>query len=322
MAGNKDLAVMKFLEKPENFSDLFNGSLFQGRQVLRADRLENLSGKSALSFLDKDGNKVTVRRYRDAVCKASGHTSYAVFAVEGQGETHYAMPVREMLYDAMNYAEQVKKLADKHRKDKDYWDSAEFLSGLLREDRLAPVVTVCLYYGTDRWEGPLELYDMLDIPEEYEDMKPFVMNYKLNLVQASNVNPENFRTDLKHVFSLLGMASDGEGMKRYIQERPEVFRHISYDTFDCLRELLHTDKWWKADRNDREEGIDMCKALEEIAEMAKSEGKAEGVLIGIRAFAEICEELGSSFEQTVEMVLEKFEVTPEEARGYVERYWK
>lgn len=237
MAGEKDLAVMRFLEKPENFSDLFNGSLFQGKQVLKAEMLESMSGRSALSFRDKDGRKVSVRRYRDAVCKASGHTAYAVFAVEGQGETHYAMPVREMVYDAMNYAGQVKALSDKHRKKKDYRDGAEFLSGLLREDRLAPVVTICFYYGTGEWEGPLDLFDMLDIPEEYEDMKPFMTNYKVNLVQASNVAPDNFRTDLRHVFSLLGMAADGAGMKRYIQERPEEFRHISYETFDCLREF-------------------------------------------------------------------------------------
>lgn len=67
------------------------------------------------------------------------------------------MPVREMVYDAMNYAGQVKALSDKHRKRKDYGDGAEFLSGLLREDRLAPVVTICFYYGTGKWEGPLDL---------------------------------------------------------------------------------------------------------------------------------------------------------------------
>ena len=43
MAGEKDLAVMRFLEKPENFSDLFNGSLFQGKQVLKAEMLESTS---------------------------------------------------------------------------------------------------------------------------------------------------------------------------------------------------------------------------------------------------------------------------------------
>ena len=326
MAGEKDLAVMRFLEKPENFSDLFNGSLFQGKQVLKAEMLESMSGRSALSFRDKYGRKVSVRRYRDAVCKASGHTAYAVFAVEGQGETHYAMPVREMVYDAMNYAGQVKALSDKHRKKKDYRDGAEFLSGLLREDRLAPVVTICFYYGTGEWEGPLDLFDMLDIPEEYEDMKPFMTNYKVNLVQASNVAPDNFRTDLRHVFSLLGMAADGAGMKRYIQERPEEFRHISYETFDCLRELLHVDKWWKTDGFERKGEVDMCKALEEIAEMAKdegkAEGKAEGVRVGIKALAEICEKLGVPFEQTVEMVTEKFGMPSEDARESVELYWK
>ena len=221
------------------------------------------------------------------------------------------MPVREMVYDAMNYAGQVKALSDKHRKRKDYRDGAEFLSGLLREDRLAPVVTICFYYGTGKWEGPLDLFDMLDIPEEYEDMKPFMTNYKVNLVQASNVAPDNFRTDLRHVFSLLGMAADGAGMKRYIQERPEEFRHISYETFDCLRELLHVDKWWKTDGFERKGEVDMCKALEEIAEMAKDEGKAEGVRVGIKALAEICEKLGVPFEQTVEMVTEKFGMSSE-----------
>ena len=282
MAGEKDLAVIRFLEKPENFSDLFNGSLFRGKQVLKAEMLESMSGRSALSFRDKDGGKVSVRRYRDAVCKASGCTTYAVFAVEGQGETHYAMPVREMVYDAMNYAGQVKALSDKHRKRKDYRDGAEFLSGLLREDRLAPVVTICFYYGTSEWDGPRELFDILDIPEEFEDMKPFMTNYKVNLVQASDVDPENFRTDLKLIFRLLSMASDGKEMKRYIRERSEEFSHISYETYDCLRELLHVDKWWKIneDTNSGKGEVNMCKALEEIAEMARQEGVEQGKKAG------------------------------------------
>ncbi len=53
------------------------------------------------------------------------------------------------------------------------------MSGLLREDRLAPVVTDLFYYGTGMG-GPWIFFDMLDIPEEYEDMKPFMSNYKVN----------------------------------------------------------------------------------------------------------------------------------------------
>ena len=282
MSNEKDAVIKKFLEKPENFSDLFNGSLFQGKQVLKADMLGDLPGESMISFSDKEGKKVSARRYRDIIRKASGRTTYAVFAVEGQEKTHYAMPVREMVYDALNYATQVKEISDMHRRDKDYRDSSEFLSGLLREDRLAPVITICLYYGTGEWEGPRELYDLLDIPEEYEDLKPFMSNYKVNLVQASDVDPENFRTDLKLIFRLLSMASDGKEMKRYIRERSEEFSHISYETYDCLRELLHVDKWWKIneDTNSGKGEVNMCKALEEIAEMARQEGVELGKKAG------------------------------------------
>ena len=282
MPNEKDAVIKKFLEKPENFSDLFNGSLFQGKQVLKADMLGDLPGESMISFSDKEGKKVSARRYRDVIRKASGRKTYAVFAVEGQEKTHYAMPVREMVYDALSYAAQVKEISDRHRRDKDYRDSSEFLSGLLREDRLAPVITICLYYGTEEWEGPRELYDLLDIPEEYEDMKPFMSNYKVNLVQPTDVEPENFRTDLKLIFSLLAMSSDGMGMRKYIQEHSEEFSHIPYETYDCLRELLHVDKWWKIneDTNSGKGEVNMCKALEEIAEMARQEGVEQGKKAG------------------------------------------
>lgn len=43
------------------------------------------------------------------------------------------------------------------------------------------------------------------------------------------------------------MAGDGTGMKEYIQENSEMFRHIPPDTYDMLKALLHADRWWKAD---------------------------------------------------------------------------
>lgn len=85
-----------------------------------------LPGESIVSFADKDGRKVTVKRYRDAVRKACGNALYAIFAVEGQDKAHYAMPVREMLYDAMSYTSQVEQAALRHRENGDYQNSAQF----------------------------------------------------------------------------------------------------------------------------------------------------------------------------------------------------
>lgn len=247
MKKEKDSAVKRFLENPAHFCDLFNGSLFGGKQVLKAGSLESLPGEAIVSFADKDGRKVTVKRYRDAVRKACGNALYAIFAVEGQDKAHYAMPVREMLYDAMSYTNQVEQAAVRHRENRDYQNSAQFLSGFFPEDRLVPVVTLCLYYGTTPWDGPMELLDMMDIPEEFEDMRPYLSNYRLNLIQPENAEPDNFRTDWKLIFSLLKMAGDGTGMKEYIQENSEMFRHIPPDTYDMLKALLHADRWWKAD---------------------------------------------------------------------------
>lgn len=301
MKKEKDSAVKRFLENPAHFCDLFNGSLFGGKQVLKAGSLESLPGEAIVSFADKDGRKVTVKRYRDAVRKACGNALYAIFAVEGQDKAHYAMPVREMLYDAMSYTSQVEQATVRHRENGDYQNSAQFLSGFFPEDRLVPVVTLCLYYGTTPWDGPMELLDMMDIPEEFEDMRPYLSNYRLNLIQPENAEPDNFRTDWKLIFSLLKMAGDGTGMKEYIQENSEVFRHIPPDTYDMLKALLHADRWWKADADSGKGEILLliklaCRKLEKGKSPEEAAEELEESVETIRKIYQAAEEFAPDYD--------------------------
>lgn len=53
------------------------------------------------------------------------------------------MPVRMMLYDGLNYTEQIRQL-DRNKKFK---NSDEFLSGMKKDDKLLPIVTIVFYYG-------------------------------------------------------------------------------------------------------------------------------------------------------------------------------
>ena len=301
MKKEKDSAVKRFLENPAHFCDLFNGSLFGGKQVLKAGSLESLPGEAIVSFADKDGRKVTVKRYRDAVRKACGNALYAIFAVEGQDKAHYAMPVREMLYDAMSYTNQVEQAAVRHRENRDYQNSAQFLSGFFPEDRLVPGVTLCLYYGTTPWDGPMELLDMMDIPEEFEDMRPYLSNYRLNLIQPENAEPDNFRTDWKLIFSLLKMAGDGTGMKEYIQENSEMFRHIPPDTYDMLKALLHADRWWKADADSGKGEILLliklaCRKLEKGKSPEEAAEELEESVETIRKIYQAAEEFAPDYD--------------------------
>jgi len=59
----------------------------------------------------------------------------------------------------------------------DFDTSDEFLSGLQKSDRLHPVISLCIYYGKEDWDGPFNLVDMLIMPEY---LKPLVSDYRVN----------------------------------------------------------------------------------------------------------------------------------------------
>lgn len=94
-----------------------------------------------------------------------------ILGLENQSKIHYAMPLRHMIGDAFSYLKEYKELEAKNKKYKNYKTKHEFLSKFQKTDRLHPIVTICIYYGEDEWDGPRSLIDMLDIPEEFESLK-------------------------------------------------------------------------------------------------------------------------------------------------------
>ena len=88
--------------------------------------------------------------------------------VENQTEIHYAMPVRNIIYDALQYGKQVSEVAKRHKNqgDRKGHNKGEYLSGFYKEDRIRPVVTLVVHFGADEWDGPLSLYDMMDLEDE------------------------------------------------------------------------------------------------------------------------------------------------------------
>lgn len=89
---------------------------------------------------------------------------YVLLGAEIQSRVHYAMPVKDMLYDAINYTSQVNEARSSYKKGREVdivpaeegltikLSSEEFLSGFRKEDKLIPVVTGVIYFGPDEWE--------------------------------------------------------------------------------------------------------------------------------------------------------------------------
>ena len=130
---SKDTITKEYMSKRPYFADAFNSCVFDGKQVVKADELslqEKAPLELGIAFVN--GKKDVVQKLRDVLkkCVIMGNDkmTFLLLGIENQSEVHYAMPVRNLLYDALNYGQQVSEIASEHRKEKDLRD-AEFLSG-------------------------------------------------------------------------------------------------------------------------------------------------------------------------------------------------
>ncbi len=185
-----DAEIYEALQEPKIFADLFNGSLFDGQQLIREDMLEEENEKGLVKAQDNHGNPAIIYRVRDNSKKGyfSENRLKVILAVENQRSVHYGMPVRNMMYDAIAYTKEAKALERKNRKELSLKEGKEFLSGLKKEDRLSPLLTLVFYYGEDQdWDGPTSLHEMLQIPKDLESWKKYIPDYKINLVTSRTV---------------------------------------------------------------------------------------------------------------------------------------
>ena len=116
--GKQDLLAKKYMSDNEKFADVFNYYLYNGKQVIKPENLHEESiSEIALPYIDKKKNTF-IEKYRDiikrCVVKSDNHYTYFLLGIENQSEVHYAMPVRNMLYDSLNYSGQVNRIEKNH----------------------------------------------------------------------------------------------------------------------------------------------------------------------------------------------------------------
>ncbi len=273
--GKSDVVAKQYMRKRVRFADLINGSLFQGRQVVKPEHLQEISGESDLYLTDKEGKRKPIARYRDIVMK----TDFAIFTEEGQNDIHYAMPVRGMVCDSLSYADQVKAIREEHEWNGDTLKKGEFLSGMTKDDKLVPVVNLVVYYGEEEWDASKELHEMLDFGEskEVEEiLRGIVPNYRMNFIDVSKIdNTENYKSDLQTLFEMIKYRQDKNGMVNYIENHKEQLKQIDEDGLDMLGVFLHEEE--RFDKYRREGGgkATMCQAIDELFEELINKGRAE-----------------------------------------------
>jgi hypothetical protein len=276
---DKDGKSKEFLRVNERFADAFNYYMYDGRQIIKPENLEERDVTELLTVygIGSNGkiNGKTQQKWRDllkrAIIKEAKGCYYVLLGIENHSDIHYAVVVKNILYDALNYGSQVSETARKHRADKDTESDAEFLSGFTKEDKLTPVITLTIYWGAEEWDAPRSLQEMFSESDRKEFSK-FLPDYKLNLIVPNEIDDFNlFSTELGNVLEVIKASNDEQAMDRVIKGNPK-FCSVGNDVIS----VLNTFTGLKLKANGKGEKTDMCKAWEDHRNNGKIEGKIEG----------------------------------------------
>ena len=179
------------------------------------------------------------------------------------------MPVKNMQYDAANYASQV-LAANKSYGKEDKLTNAEFLSGFRKGDKLMPVITLVIYFGASEWDGPMCIHDMLNTKNER--LLRFVPDYRINLIAPAQVPDEDFEkfsTDFRDVLQFIKCSRNDAKLEMLTRDN-ERFSRMNPETAELIN--LITDSKLKLTV---EEGtVDMCEAIRQKVERGIAAGKA------------------------------------------------
>lgn len=273
--GAADTVTKAYMRENTIFADAFNYLIYGGRRVIDPNSLKELdTTEIALPFGD-DKTDEAVQKYRDilksAVIKEDKDAAYVLLGIENQTDIHYAMPVRNLIYDALQYGKQVSDISAKHRKESgNGHNRGEYLSGFYKEDRLTPVITLVVHFGADAWDGPLSLHEMMSVDKP--EIMQMVPDYRIQLIDPARMKPEDlmkFETSLREVMGYIKYSKDKEGMKTYMAGNSRTM--LERTAVQVIKAITNTP----IEIPEGLEEVNVCEAIEEMMKDSKAEGKLD-----------------------------------------------
>ena len=328
--GRKDVVSRQYLSSDEVFADVVNLALYEGERIVQASDLVELDSTEEIAVtLEESLNKRTgnrkqthaIQKYRDIVRQVmidstEEYLARIIVGIEEQSEVHYAMPVRNMLYDALNYSDQVSRITERNRLEGIKVSSAEFLSGFRKDDRLIPVITIVVTFQSEIWDGPMSVHDMLELRGIPERLKMRIPNYEMLLLQPLKYD-ESKEHDLQSTFGvvmgLLKYASSMEKFQQYVDEHENILSNMPARAAAVVNEFCTLDM--SEQELEERRVINMCQAVRQMKEVSRREGEIAGEIKGeikgqVKVYYQklnysvdqIAQELGISVEAVEEII--------------------
>ncbi len=261
-----DTKSKDYLGQAEVFADAFNYYVYGGVQVLEPGGLRPWDTTAVSVPYGNQGAGRALQRHRDILKQAAamedGKRAYLMLGIEAQSTIHYAIPVRNMMYDAMEYGRQVSETAAANRRAGVFKGrrNGEFLSGFYKGDKLLPVITLVILLSPERWDGPLSLHEMME--EGEQEVMSLIPDYRLNLITPYDLDDESlklFQSSLREVLGFIKYSKDKKKLRQLLTEND---RYCSMERKAV--ELLNTCTNIGLCIGEEKEEVNMCQAWEEM----------------------------------------------------------
>lgn len=254
----------------------------------------------------------------------AGNRYRLILGLENQSGVDNTMPQRVMGYDYSSYEEQIKEIMDRNRKE----NRPAVTKRIHDDQKLAPVVTLVLYYGKDEWKTPRCLHDMLEFPEEIEEcVKPLVADYPMNLIRVGGLSEEErarLKSDFRLVAEYVARGNNEEKLDQFFRENRQEIRHEE-EFLDIMGELTgkkyHREilKTIKEEKGTEGGGIRMFDLITKYEEKGRLKGKEEGKREGKKEGRRDNRDNHVSKEMIIQKLIKLFEISGEEAEKYYDR---
>lgn len=305
--GKTDGYESEMLDNNELFADLVNGILFQGKRIIKGSDLKELD--SELLSMERGQNRKIIRDK----AKLWKNTIFAVIAVENQNYIDYRMVTRVMLAESMEYDRQWRKLHNIHKQKHDLKGMNEFLSGIKEKEKFYPVVTIVVYYGEKPWNGPRCLYEQLEFGDKEKLLKPYICNYTINIFDYHDFDKfDCFQTELQCLFEILRYAEDKKSLSSRMEKKRDLYSKLSKTTAMLVTKLTRIKVQFQ-DEKGEDEMADLIKAVRDMVEEGREEGKALGMINVLKKYNE-------SDESILDELTNTLIISMEQAQKYLEMY--
>ena len=318
-----DIVVKNYWRNNEQFADFFNAVLFDGKEIIKADELEDIDTEES-SILEHKDYAESIGAARDNVKIRKKSTIYnvelVILGMEGQERIHYAMPMRVMGYDYGTYKKQYDDNAKKY-KNANGMSRDEYMSKMKKMDKFIPVITIVVYYGENPWDGALSLHEMLNIQKEVE---PFVNDYKMHLIEARKNNLKLHNINNIDLFNLLEiLLNKDEKLKETKEKAIQYASEHDVDKSVIMTVAGAANCKMDYDMIAGKGSVDMCTVFEETRFEGRLEGRLEGKLEGrAEEIIETGHEFGLSEEEILIRLQKKLDVSLQKAQEYFKMFSK